>query len=207
MSYIQRGQVGYVRATLALFAGAFITFAILYTTQPIMPELSRQFHVSPAVSSLSLSFATAALAVSMLWVSGVSDRWGRKRLMAVSLFSSAALSILVAVAPNYPTLLALRTLQGIVLAGFPSIAMAYVNEEFHPNSAGMAMGLYVSGTSIGGMSGRIITGVLTDAFSWRIAVLVIGIISMVLATWFWFNLPRPAHFSPRGLVFRPSFHG
>jgi MFS transporter, YNFM family, putative membrane transport protein len=197
VSYIQRGQPGYVRATLALFAGAFITFAILYTTQPIMPELSRQFHISPAMSSLSLSFATAALAVSMLWVSGVSDQWGRKRLMAVSLFSSAALSILVAVAPNYPTLLALRAVQGVVLAGFPSIAMAYVNEEFHPSSAGMAMGLYVSGTSIGGMAGRIITGMVTDLSSWRIAVLVIGIMSMALATWFWFNLPRPAHFSPQ----------
>lgn len=73
MMYIQRGQPEYVRATLALFGGAFVTFAELYATQPIMPELSRRFHVTPTMSSLSFSVVTAALAISMLWVSGVSD--------------------------------------------------------------------------------------------------------------------------------------
>lgn len=202
VTYIQPGQSGYFRATLALFAGAFITFAVLYTTQPIMPVLSREFHVSPAVSSLSLSCSTAALALSMLWVSGISDWLGRKRLMTISLCLSAVLSMLVAISPNFPTLLALRTVQGIVLAGFPSIAMAYVNEEFHPNHIGAAMGLYVSGTSIGGMVGRIITGVLTDAFSWRVAIFVIGMVSMGLAVWFWYNLPRPRHFTPKPVGMR-----
>ncbi|WP_261381320.1 hypothetical protein [Paenibacillus cremeus] len=69
MTYIQRGQPEYARAAIALFGGAFVTFAELYATQPLMPELSNYFHVTPAVSSLSLSFATITLAISMLWVS------------------------------------------------------------------------------------------------------------------------------------------
>lgn len=197
MSYIQQGKPGYIRATMALFAGAFVTFAELYTTQPIMPELSRRFHITPAVSSLSLSVATAALAISMLWVSGVSDNWGRKRLMSISLFTSAIMAIFVAISPNFVLLLALRAVQGIVIAGFPSIAMAYVNEEFHPREIGRAMGLYVSGTSVGGMMGRIVIGALSDAFSWRIAILTIGVISLAIAVWFWFALPRPRNFTPK----------
>ncbi|KPV41832.1 MFS transporter [Alicyclobacillus ferrooxydans] len=205
MSYLERGRPEYLRATLSLFAGAFVTFAILYTTQPILPELSKQFHVSPTEASLSVSAATGALAISMLWVSGISDIWGRKRLMSASLVASALLAIVVSFSPSLPLLIALRALQGIVLAGFPSIAMAYVNEEFHPSSAGSAMGLYVSGTSVGGMVGRMVTGALTDALSWRYAILILGFLSLSIAALFWFTLPRPRHFSPRRVSVREQF--
>ncbi|GMA50795.1 MFS transporter [Alicyclobacillus contaminans] len=197
VSYIERGQPGYGAATLALFSGAFITFAVLYTTQPVMPLLSRDYGVSPAVASLSLSAATGALAVAMLFVSGLSDRFGRKRVMALSLLLSSLLCFGVAAAPSFGLLVTLRAVQGVVLAGFPSIAMTYVNEEFHPSSAAAAMGLYVSGTSVGGMTGRIVTGVLTDLYSWRLAILAIGCISLALAVWFWLRLPKPAHFTPQ----------
>lgn len=206
MSYIQPGSPDYRRSTMALFGGAFVTFAELYATQPLMPELSRYFHVSPAVSSLSLSAATAALAISMLWVSGVSDRWGRKRLMSASLLASALLSIFVAVSPNFVALLLLRAAQGAVIGGFPAIAMAYVNEEFHPREIGRAMGLYVSGTSVGGMIGRMMIGVLADAFSWRVAIMALGVLSLGLAVWFWRALPRPRNFTPQPMGIQAVLH-
>jgi YNFM family putative membrane transporter len=206
LDYLERGRPGYLRATLALFAGAFVTFAVLYVTQPLMPELSRQFGVGPAVSSLSLSMATGALAVAMLWVPGLSDRWGRKRVMQTALLLSAALSVAIAFAPSFALLLVLRAVQGALLAGFPAIAMAYVTEEFDPRSQGRAMGLYVSGTTLGGMVGRIVTGALTDLWSWRVAIAVIGGISLALALWFMFALPRPRHFSPRPLPARELLH-
>jgi YNFM family putative membrane transporter len=114
-----------------------VTFATLYCTQPLMPVFSEEFGVSPAVASLSLSVTTATLAVSML----------------------------VAVSPSFPALLGLRALQGVALAGLPSIAMAYVGEEFHPDGLGSAMGLYVGGIAIGGIAERISTGVLAGTYS------------------------------------------
>ncbi|MCL6626582.1 MFS transporter [Alicyclobacillus shizuokensis] len=199
MSYIKRGQPGYGSATLSLFAGAFITFAVLYTTQPVMPLLSRDYQVSPAAASLSLSAATGALALTMMVVSGVSDRFGRKRVMALSLLLSSLLCLAVAAAPSFALLVVLRVLQGVVLAGFPSIAMTYVSEEFHPASVAPVMGLYVSGTSVGGMVGRLVTGVLTDMYSWRLAIAAIGVIGLVLAVLFWLWLPKPAHFTPQSV--------
>src|SRR5665647_3875680 len=38
-------------------------------------------------------------------------------------------------------------------AGLPAVAMAYVAEEFHPSGMGGVMGLYISGTGLGGMTG------------------------------------------------------
>ncbi|ACT03158.1 MFS transporter [Paenibacillus sp. JDR-2] len=200
MSYLQSGQPGYTRASMALFGGAFVTFAELYSTQPLMPELTERFEVTPALSSLSLSVATISLAIALPLVAGFSDRWGRKRVMSLSLLASAAVSILVACSPNFQALLILRAIQGIAISGFPAIAMAYVNEEFDPAENARAMGLYVSGTSVGGMSGRIVISALADLFSWRIALLAVGLISLAIAVWFLRALPKASHSAPKRIA-------
>lgn len=63
----------------------------------------------------------------------------------------------------------------------------------------MAMGLYISGNSIGGMSGRIISGVLTDYFSWHIALIGIGLISLLASFVFWLILPQSTNFKQQKL--------
>ncbi|WCK54054.1 MFS transporter [Aneurinibacillus sp. Ricciae_BoGa-3] len=205
MSYLQQGSPAFHKANYALFAGGFVTFAILYDVQPLMPIFSKEFNVSPAVGSLSLSATTCALAVSMLIVGSLSESWGRKPVMAISLLVSSILVMLTALSPSFMSLLGMRIIQGIVLAGLPAIAMAYLGEEVDPASLGVAMGLYISGNSIGGMAGRIITGSITDFFSWRIAMGSIGIISLACSLWFWFNLPASRNFKPKPLNLRNLF--
>lgn len=199
MSYYQQGTAGFRRVSRALFAGGFVTFAILYSTQPLMPDFSREFHVSPTVASLSLSVTTASLAIFMLVAGTLSEAWGRKPMMTAALFSAAALGIITAFAPSFHTLLILRVLQGMVLSGLPAIAMAYLSEEIDPGSLGLAMGLYVSGNSIGGMSGRIIIGALTDLFNWRIAFASIGVLALLASLFFGLTLPPSQNFKPRPL--------
>jgi len=197
MSYIQRGTVAFRKTSVALFFAGFSTFAIMYSTQPLLPEFSREFHVSPAVASLSLSMTTIALAISMLFVGCLSEVKGRKPLMIFSLLAASLLAILTAFVPNYHFLLILRVLQGLVLAGLPAVAMAYLSEEIEPASLGIAMGLYISGNSVGGMSGRIIIGMLSDYFNWRVALGSIGILSFLASLLFWYLLPESKHFQPR----------
>jgi MFS transporter, YNFM family, putative membrane transport protein len=197
MSYIKRGTRDFRMANLALFAGGFNTFAILWSTQPLLPEIAKEFHISPALSSLTVSFTTIALAISMLFVGSLSEVYGRKSVMTISLLASSVLAILTALSPTFQMLLFFRILSGIVLAGLPAIAMAYLGEEIEPPSLGFAMGLYVSGSSIGGMSGRIISGILTDYFDWKIALIGIGVISLFASLLFWFTLPKSTHFQPR----------
>ena len=66
MTYLEQGTTAYRKSSLALFAGAFVTFAILYSTQPLLPEFTREFNISPTLASLSLSVTTITLAVFML---------------------------------------------------------------------------------------------------------------------------------------------
>lgn len=202
MNYIQRGTKTFRKTTLALFFGGLCTFAILYSTQPLLPEFSREFHISPSVASLSLSVTTITLAISMLFFGSVSEVKGRKPIMIFSLFSASILAILTAFVPNYHVLLVFRVLQGIILAGLPAVAMAYLSEEIEPASLGIAMGLYISGNSIGGMSGRIIIGMFTDFFNWRVAIASIGVLSLLASALFWHLLPASKHFHPRPLEIR-----
>lgn len=196
-SRLESGTPAFRRLNLALFAAGFSTFAILYCVQPLLPAFSEEFHVSAAVSSLSLSLSTGLLAVAMLAAGSLSEVWGRKPVMVASLLSSAVLTILSAAAPNWSGLLLARMLIGITLSGLPAVAMAYVSEEVDKKSIGLAMGLFIGGNAVGGMSGRIISGVLTDFGSWRLAVGTIGAIGLASAIAAWRSLPESAHFHPR----------
>jgi YNFM family putative membrane transporter len=199
MSYIEKGSIEFKKANIALFAGGFSTFAVLYSTQPLLPYLAKEFHIPPAVASLSLSATTITLAVSLLIVGSLSEAWGRKPIMTFSMFSASILAILAAFAPNFHYLLVLRVLQGFVLSGLSAIAMAYLGEEIEQKSLGVAMGMFISGNSLGGMFGRIIIGIFTDLFNWRIALCGVGVLSLAASILFYIELPPSKHFHPRSL--------
>ncbi|MGY6272262.1 MFS transporter [Achromobacter denitrificans] len=196
-AYLARGTPGLRRAQWALFAAGFSTFSLLYCVQPLMPLFTRAFSVSPAQSSLVLSLCTGLLAVAIFFVGLFSQSLPRKRVMALSLFASAALGTVAAVAPDWHSLLALRALQGLAMGGLPAVAMAYLAEEVEPGTLGLAMGLYISGSAFGGLSGRVITGLVADHFGWRAALGTLGVLGMAAALLFAWLLPASRRFSPQ----------
>jgi len=188
-NHIERGTSDYRRANLALFIAGFVTFSTLYTFQPLFPLLVSEFAISPALASLTLSAATFALAW-MLPISGsFSDVYGRKTLMGIALLMTSLLSLACFTDTTLTTLLLIRLLQGVVLAGVPAVAMAYLNDEMSPRAIGAAMGLYIAGNACGGMVGRILTSFLVDMFSWRQTVAIIGLIALLLSCLFWLLPP------------------
>lgn len=200
--FLEPGTAGYYRANIALLAAGYATFSLLYYVQPLLPAFSHDFGVTPAQSSLSLSLTTGMLALAIFVAGFVSEAWSRRGLMTASLLASALLTLIVALLPQWHELLLVRTLEGLALGGVPAVAMAYLAEEVHPTGLGTAMGLYVGGTAIGGMSGRVITGVLTDLFSWRVAVGSIGVLGLLATLLFWLLLPPSRRFTPQsGLGF------
>ncbi|MBO1074356.1 MFS transporter [Roseomonas marmotae] len=200
--YIERGTPAFLRTNLAFLCAGIATFALLYCVQPLMPVFTAEFGVSPAASSLSLSLATASMAVCMLVASAISEAVGRKPVMLVSVFASAAITIACAFMPGWNSFLALRMLQGILLSGLPAVAMAFIAEEVHPRSSGFAMGLYISGSAMGGMLGRVITGLLMEWGGWRLALGGVGMLGLLAAVIFWRCLPPSRHFQARPLALR-----
>ncbi len=188
------GTAEYRRASRVLFGAGFVAFSTLYVAQGVLPDVSRDFGVSPATASLTLSLTTLPLAVAVLVAASWSESQGRRRLLIGSLAGAAVLTVAAAASPSFWVLLVLRVLTGLVLAGLPPVAMAYVAEEFHPSGLGSAMGLYISGTGLGGMTGRLVGGLVSSVLSWRAALLAVGLGCLVgavlVARW----LPRSRHF-------------
>ncbi|MGF6753002.1 YNFM family putative membrane transporter [Paraburkholderia sp. GAS42] len=200
--YLERGTRTYWRASLALLFAGYATFSLLYCVQPLLPAFSTTFGVSPAQSSFSLSLTTIALAFAIFVAGFVSEGWSRHRLMTASLTASSVLTLAVAFAPQWHQLLVLRALEGLALGGVPAVAMAYLAEEVHPDGLGLAMGLYVGGTAIGGMAGRVITGIVANLFGWRVSIATIGLLGLLSMLAFRTLLPPSRHFVPRrGLGF------
>lgn len=205
--WIEKGTPAFMRTVLALFSGGFATFALLYCVQPMMPLLSKEFAINAAQSSLVLSVSTGLLAVGLLITGPISDRIGRKPVMVFALVCAALSTLASAVMPTWETVLATRALVGLSLSGLAAVAMTYLSEEIHPQHIGLAMGLYIGGNAIGGMCGRLITGVLIDFVSWHTAMLVIGGLALIAAVVFWRVLPESRNFRPQALDPRTLING
>ena len=205
--YIEKGTPAFMRTVLALFSGGFATFALLYCVQPMMPLLSHEYSINAAQSSLILSVATGMLAFGLLITGPISDRVGRKPVMVAALFAAALCTIASSMMPSWHGVLIMRALIGLSLSGLAAVAMTYLSEEIHPQHIGLAMGLYIGGNAIGGMSGRLITGVLIDFVSWHTAMMVIGGLALIAAAVFWKILPESRNFRSRSLHPRSLLDG
>ncbi|MFJ3396975.1 MFS transporter [Streptomyces microflavus] len=193
---LEPGRPGYRKMSFALFAAGVAAFALLYSTQALLPAISASYGVSAGQASWTVSAATGALALCVLPLSALSERFGRRQMMTASLTVAVLVGMLVPFAPSIGWLIALRAIQGAALAGLPASAMAYLAEEVRPKALITAIGLFVAGNSIGGMSGRILTGWVAQAWGWRAALAAVGLLAVACAVAFHFLIPRARNFTP-----------
>ncbi|MBB5172309.1 MFS transporter [Texcoconibacillus texcoconensis] len=195
------------RATIALGIASFFIFANIYFPQPLLPVFTDEFDVSPVVSSLSISLALFTLGVCFFIYSALSDAIGRKKIMMVTMGLGTITTFAIAFSPNYETLIVLRVLQAAFLAGIPTIAMAYIGEEFSVRALTLAIGIHISANTVGGMSGRLVSGFVNDLVDWRFAFIVMGVISLVCLIVFAFLLPTSRQFQAQPFHLKGAING
>jgi len=185
----------------AMFLAGCSVFALLYAVQPMMPVLSAEFGLAAADASWVISISTLTLALSLLLSSLLSEFIDRRRLMIVAVAGTAVLSLMCALAQNYTQLLWLRALLGLALGGMPALAITYLSSEVPAARLSQTIGFYIAGTATGGMLGRALGALLSDQFSWRWALLILGGAGLVAAWQFQRILPRSL---PRALAQMPQ---
>jgi MFS family permease len=185
------------RRILAVAFAGFCAFLGLYLTQPMLPMLEEFFKVGKATVSLTLTASTLGVAIAAPLVGLVGDRLGRKRVIVWSASLLTVATLLDATATGLPSLIFWRFFQGLFTPGVFAVTISYVQEEWAEGGAGRAMSIYVSGTVIGGFSGRMISGFIASRWNWRWSFAVVGLMvgASALALHAW--LPRERHFSGR----------
>ena len=165
------------RTAAVVFAG-FCAFTTLFAPQPLLPLLARAFAVTPGRASLLVTASTLAVAMAAPFAGIVADRLGRKRVIAPAAFLLAIPTLLAATASSFGQLLFWRFLQGVFTPGIFAVVIAYVNEEWE-HGAGAATAAYVTGTVLGGFSGRVLAASVAASFGWRWAFVALGIVNLL----------------------------
>lgn len=193
------------KAAVALSTGSFTTFTLLHSPQPILPQLAAEYALSPSVASLTMSAGTTGMAISLIPLAMMADRFGRERLMRIGVFGAALFSILCAFASDFSWLLIFRACLGAFSACVPASAIAYLGDEIAPDARGKAVGLYIAGNALGGMFGRIVAAVFTGWLGWRFSLAVLGAVGLIGALMFVRLLPRARFFTPSNLRWSSLF--
>lgn len=196
------------RIEIGLLVAGIATFTLLYGTQAILPYFTREYGITPSQAALSVSVSTVGLGIGLIAAVPVSERLGRVTLIRFSLLASSVLGILTAFIGDWTWFLVARFLMGFVLAGLPGTAAVYLKEEIHRSYATTATSIYIFGTTLGGLSGRIVSaGVievvdrtgLADVLPMgasNLSILATAVLASICAVLCWILLPQSRGFTP-----------
>lgn len=176
-------------ATIPVMLAGFAAFLDLYATQPLLPLLARTFHASNFKVSLTVTAPTVAVALAAPLVGRLADRFSLRAVIVSSAFALAIMTALAATSTGLGQLIAWRFAQGLVTPGLFASAIAYIHEEWPSSRVGRATAAYVSGTVIGGVTGRLLGGVIAADVNWSSSFVVLGLIGLVVAAALWKWLP------------------
>ena len=179
---------------LAIGIAGFCTFINLYSPQALLPLLAQEFGVGVVAISMTIAAAALAVAVTAPFSGAAADVLGRKRVILAAMAALSVPTLLVAFAPDVPTMVFWRFVQGLMLPPIFVVAIAYVGEEWPASEVAGAAGLYTAGASLGGTAGRFVTGLLTDLVGWRGAYAVLALLTLGCALAVALMLPRERAF-------------
>jgi len=190
------GSREYRRLILGLFFAGIATFAQLYSPQAVLPQIADDLEVGPATAALAVSAATLGLAAAVIPWSVVADRRGRVPAMAIGIVAATALGLAAPFSREIVVLLVLRFAEGVALGAVPAVALVYLNEEVSRRHAAAAAGSYIAGTTVGGLLGRVVSGVMADVADWRTGVWTAAALCAVSAALFLWLAPQAQGFVP-----------
>ena len=172
-------------------------FLELYCTQPLLPLFTHVFHASKTAAGMTVSAATLGVAFSAPVFGALTERIARKRVIVASLVGVSLPTLFAATSGSLAQLIFWRFLEGVTLPGVFAVVVTYIGEEWPADRVALIMSFYVSGTALGGFTGRLISGMLAEAFNWRISFVALGAVSLLgaiaVAAW----LPHGRHRPPQ----------
>src|SRR5690349_5084742 len=193
MSATAKGRTHSARH-LAVGLAGYCAFVNLYSPQSILPLLSQEFHATAAEISTIITVSTLAVALTAPFTGTVADVLGRKRVIVAAMFVLVIPTLMVGLATTLSQLIFWRAMQGLVPPPIFAVAVAYIGDEWSTKEATTAAGIYSSGSSLGGFSGRLVTGLLADYIGWRAGFAALAAIAFAGAIAVAFLLPYERRF-------------
>jgi YNFM family putative membrane transporter len=178
--------------TVAIVLSGSAAFLNLYATQPLLPLLQHTFNASRFAVGLTVTAPTIAVALSAPFVGRLADNLGLRRVIVGSAFLLALTTGLAALSTSLGQLIAWRFVQGITTPGIFAGTIAYIHEMWPASRAGRATAAYMTGTILGGFTGRVLAGLIAADARWQSAFAALAVVSLAIAITLFVSLPADA---------------
>ena len=191
------GAAGHRRIVAGTVIAGVCVFLQLYAPQPLLAQFCRDFAASEARVSLIITAASFAVALASPFVGMLADAIGRKRVIVPCLLALSVAKFGCAFARSLDELIIWRFVGGVCTPGVIAVTLAYISEEASANRSGSVTALYVTGTVMGGLLGRLSAAFAADHLSWRWAFGILAAMTLAGALAVWAFLPRSRNFVRR----------
>lgn len=155
---------------------------------PALPAIASAFHAPIAAAQLTVSTTLIGIATGQLLIGSISDRLGRRLPALVGTASFVVLSVLCGMAPNLPTLIVLRFLQGFAGASGVVLARASIRDRTEGAYAAQALSRLLIVAAIAPVIGPFLGALALQVIDWHgvfLVLAVMGAIAFVLSLrWF-----------------------
>lgn len=158
-----------------VYLTTILTICSLYAAQPIQPVFQSEFNLSSLQAILFTTFMLAPLGLAPLFYGYFLESFSIKKVLRAAILSMGVLECIFVLSNNYSQLLVVRAIQGLVIPAILTSLMSYVSYTSPVSKVQQNIALYVGATTLGGFSGRIISGVCTDLFGWRFFFLFLSV--------------------------------
>lgn len=172
----------------------FFAFLNVYAMQAVLPTVMNDFQATPVQAGFTVGATVLAIALMSPFMGMLSDAWGRKPIIVMSMFALTLPTLLIALADSLTLIVILRFLQGLAVPGIVVVLVAYLSEEFRSGGLARLTTTYVAGTVMGGFSGRFISGHMGDWLGWRAAFVTLALLNLMGALVVLWHLPASRKF-------------
>ncbi|MGC8768004.1 MFS transporter [Calditerrivibrio sp.] len=153
---------------------AVLTFSVLYSPQPLLPVLMKEFGVDKSSAALITTVTMLPLSLSPIIYGFVLEKFTAKRVMSFAISILVVLEISIYFINDFYLLIFVRLLQGFSIPGVLTSLMTFVSMASEKSMIQRVMSYYIAATILGGFLGRFISGLISKLFGWRYGFLILG---------------------------------
>ena len=147
---------------------------------PSLPQLASFFETNASMTQLTLTTAMIGLALGQLLLGPLSDKFGRKKPLIISLVIYIISTVLIVFSPNIETMIVLRVIQGLSSAGSVVISRAIATDLYRGREMTRFFGLLMTINGIAPIISPILGSLLLEYISWKGVFVFLALIGVVV---------------------------
>jgi MFS transporter, YNFM family, putative membrane transport protein len=192
------------RPIVALTLSAFVAIAAVRVTDPLLPQLAREFATTPSGASIVSTSAMAAYGVCQVGYGPLGERHGKYTVVTVVTLLGAVFMLACAFVPSLGVLAALRLGVGAMAAAVVPLSIAYIADGTAYQVRQGVLARFLSGQILGMLAAQALGGIGAEYIGWRGVFAAVGTIYAIAGIALWRELRSPRVVERRVPEFRLS---